>query len=94
MLFFPNSISYFYTMEIEMFCFGITRDILGSGNYKMEVSEPSISVKDLRESLSAKFPEMKKLNSMLIAVNDEYAADDHMISENDEVALIPPVAGG
>jgi molybdopterin converting factor small subunit len=30
----------------------------------------------------------------LIALNREYAAPDDVVRANDEVALIPPVAGG
>jgi len=31
---------------------------------------------------------------LLYAVNKQYASGDHRLSENDEVALIPPVSGG
>jgi molybdopterin converting factor subunit 1 len=30
----------------------------------------------------------------LVAVNEEYARYDHVLVDGDEVALIPPVAGG
>ena len=30
----------------------------------------------------------------LVAVNEQYASPDHVISAGDEVAIIPPVAGG
>jgi molybdopterin converting factor subunit 1 len=30
----------------------------------------------------------------MVAVNEEYARYDHVLAEGDEVALIPPVAGG
>ncbi len=30
----------------------------------------------------------------LIAVNSEFADDSHVVSAGDEVAIIPPVAGG
>ncbi|MEO1437005.1 MAG: MoaD/ThiS family protein [Bacteroidota bacterium] len=31
---------------------------------------------------------------MSIAVNTEYAMDDHLLKESDEIVIIPPVAGG
>jgi molybdopterin converting factor small subunit len=33
-------------------------------------------------------------NSMLVAVNREYAGDDQIIPAGAEVALFPPVSGG
>ena len=30
----------------------------------------------------------------LVAVNEQYASPDHVINAGDEVAIIPPVAGG
>ena len=31
---------------------------------------------------------------LMIAVNEEYQEHDYRLSENDEVAFIPPVSGG
>jgi molybdopterin converting factor small subunit len=52
------------------------------------------SVGDLRNQLHATYPDLKKLNSLFIAINLEYAADEYLLTEKDEVALIPPVSGG
>lgn len=52
------------------------------------------SVGDLRKSLSMRYPQLDKLNSVFIAVNQEYAPDEKVLSEKDEIALIPPVSGG
>ena len=71
--------------------FGITREIIG----KSEISLDGIaSVKELREYLSSNFSEIKKLNSLAIAINEIYATDEDAIKETDVVALIPPVSGG
>jgi len=35
-----------------------------------------------------------ELDSVAVAVNSEYANDNHLINVNDEIALIPPVSGG
>ena len=34
------------------------------------------------------------MGSLVVAVNDEYVPLSHLLSEGDEVALIPPVSGG
>ncbi len=72
--------------------FGISRDILGGREVELEISGNSVG--DLRKTLSSRFPKLDKLNSLFIAVNQEYAADDKAILVSDEIALIPPVSGG
>lgn len=72
--------------------FGISRDILGGREVELEISGNSVG--DLRKTLSSQYPKLDKLNSLFIAVNQEYAADDKAISVLDEIALIPPVSGG
>lgn len=72
--------------------FGISRDILGGREVELEIDGNSVA--DLRSTLLLKFPQVKKLNSLFIAVNREYAADDQLLTLTDEIALIPPVSGG
>ena len=42
-------------------------------------------------NLSQQFGDVR---SLYIAVNKEYAKDDLVLKETDEIALIPPVSGG
>jgi molybdopterin synthase sulfur carrier subunit len=72
--------------------FGITREILGGQEAVVEV--PGTSVQELRTVLYHNYPRLKGLRSLLIAVNNEYAAEEDLLAETDEIALIPPVAGG
>ncbi|WP_454061225.1 MoaD/ThiS family protein [Candidatus Nitrospira salsa] len=56
-----------------------------------------LTVKDLIEILQAKYPEIGDLVSkkkVLISVNHEISHPDTVISTADEVALLPPFAGG
>ena len=41
-----------------------------------------------------RYPKLKDLNSLLIAVNQKYASDEISVTETDEIAVIPPVSGG
>jgi len=79
-------------MKYTLKTFGITRDILGGREVDFEMD--GMKVGELKSELAARFPEMKSLNSLLIAVNNQYAADDLILAETDEIALIPPVSGG
>lgn len=76
----------------QVIAFGITKDILGGREKKIEVK--GNSVKDLRDTLLVLYPSLKDLNSLMIAVNNTYAEDDVTLNEGDEIALIPPVSGG
>ena len=45
--------------------------------------------------LSVEYPQMKEWRPHLrVAVNWEYVPPDHMLHDQDELALIPPVSGG
>ncbi|MDZ4715884.1 MAG: MoaD/ThiS family protein [Cytophagales bacterium] len=78
-------------MKIRIRPFGAARDILG-GTLEMEVT--GNTVLELRETLHTKFPALRDLKSLLIAVNQNYADDNLVLNPTDEVALIPPVSGG
>ena len=53
------------------------------------------NVKDLWAALCADYPQLAELGtSVSFAVNQEYVDREHRLSNNDEVALIPPVSGG
>jgi sulfur-carrier protein len=79
-------------MKVKVKTFGISRDILGGREVHLEMEGSSVA--DLRKTLSTRFPPLDKLNSLFIAVNQNYAGDEVILSETDEIALIPPVSGG
>jgi len=80
-------------MKIKLLLFGITTDLLKTSSLTFEVSK-NCSVKKLKNNLSAKYPQLKNINSYAIAVNECYANDNLVLKENDVVAIIPPVSGG
>ena len=80
-------------MKIKILAFGITKDILGASEKELEVQD-DLNVGQLKEKLESDFPQLVKLKSYFIAVNEEYAENDQMITNTDEIAIIPPVSGG
>lgn len=79
--------------------FGITKDIVGSPTLSVPTSSATgrkvpRTVKELKQFLGEIYPELNKLSSLAIAVNNNYAEDDQQINSYDEIALIPPVSGG
>lgn len=80
-------------MKIDVLAFGIVRDIFGDDKISVDVDD-NTDTEQLRTILEAQYPELKKLESFMIAVNEEYAQGSVVINQGDEVAIIPPVSGG
>ncbi len=80
-------------MKIQILAFGIARDILGSSFTDLDI-EANKSLGTLRTELLAKYPNFEKLAALAFAVNEEYQGEDFILSNGDEVAIIPPVSGG
>jgi molybdopterin converting factor subunit 1 len=79
---------------MKIISFGVTKDITGSLYLDLETGENPVSVKELKENLFNRYPGLQNLKTLSIAVNSEYASNETMVSNQDEVALIPPVSGG
>ncbi len=80
-------------MKLKILCFGITKDIIGTFEYTLE-TENDATTATVKQQLGALFPAFSTLKSLRIAVNSEYAEDNLLLKENDEIVLIPPVSGG
>jgi molybdopterin converting factor small subunit len=80
-------------MKVHILTFGITRNIFGSGKVELEM-ENGVSISEVRKALEEIKPELRKISSYRIALNQEFADDGHAVNAGDEIALIPPVSGG
>ncbi|MBL7783475.1 MAG: molybdopterin converting factor subunit 1 [Saprospiraceae bacterium] len=80
-------------MKIKILTFGIAREICGGSSIQADVPEGTTAAA-LKHHLAQQFPRLAGLASFLLAVNEEFAADDTLIHPGDEVAIIPPVSGG
>ena len=80
-------------MKLNLLLFGITRDIVGQSKLTHEVPDAA-TVPQLIESLKQRYPAFQDLDSMMVAVNNEYGQPNQLLHEDDEIALIPPVSGG
>ncbi|WP_372010139.1 molybdenum cofactor biosynthesis protein MoaE [Paenibacillus chitinolyticus] len=60
-----------------------------------DASGRSATVQDLLDEIAARFPAARSLLAhCFLAKNHAYAAPHELVSETDELALIPPVSGG
>jgi len=79
-------------MKLTLISYGIAKEILSAHKHQLELEVNTIE--ELKSKLCQKYPELIKLKSISFAVNEEYREDSFKLSENDEVVIIPPVAGG
>ena len=80
-------------MTVAVLLFSSYADALGNDRITLELPAGA-SVRDLVDHVRA-LPGAERLPaSLLVAVNHEYAMAHHRLAGGDEVALIPPVAGG
>ena len=81
-------------MRLKLLYFGLVREKLGRGEETHEAAD-GITVDGLLEELSARHGLFALGAGVLrVAVNREYVGGDHALRDGDEVAIIPPVAGG
>jgi molybdopterin converting factor subunit 1 len=81
-------------MTLRLLYFGIVREKLGRREEERTVRE-GMTVGALLEDLAASHGLFALGAGVLrVAVNREYVHEDHVLADGDEVAMIPPVAGG
>ncbi len=77
--------------------FGMLKTLV-SGVSILEISLPDgAQVKDLVDSLHAQYPDLGELliqKKVVVSVNQEIAHWEAALVESDEIALLPPFAGG
>ena len=74
--------------------FALSRQAAGTRNAEIRLPEDATAAV-LMEILCERFPKLKALTPTLkLAVNWEYADPETILRDGDEVAIIPPVAGG
>jgi len=81
-------------MHVRVLYFGIVRERLGLREETLELP-PGSTVQDLLRTLAGRHAGFGTgAASLRVAVNEEYVDSTATLSENDEVAIIPPVSGG
>jgi molybdopterin converting factor subunit 1 len=81
-------------MTVRVLFFGIVRERIGVREEVVELPARA-SVADLLSTLSARHARFGEgAGSLRVAVNEEYVDSTATLSDNDEVAIIPPVSGG
>lgn len=81
-------------MRIRLLLFALYRDLTGIDETEVDI-EPGVSAGAALAVLRERDPRLARLPERpVIAINREYALLDAPLSDGDELALLPPVAGG
>lgn len=81
-------------MRIKVLYFAVFRERVGRDEESVEVGEGA-RVRDAIDALAAKHAAVGALRGRFrCAVNQEFTDEERVLAEGDELALIPPVAGG
>ena len=71
--------------------FAHLRDAVGEEFLSVDASGKTVA--ELKAELSAKY-NLPIMDTVMTAVNEEFASNDEIIRDGDEIAFIPPVSGG
>ena len=80
-------------MTVTVLLFASYADAVGRSEIEIDV-EAGATVKDVIEHVRMLGDARRLPEAPMVAVNEQYASRDQELRAGDEVALIPPVAGG
>lgn len=82
-------------MKITVLYFAAVRDLVGTDEETLELPAAVTTIALLGSHLASVHPALDgRLGYVRFARNEEFAAPADAIADGDQVALIPPVAGG
>ena len=80
-------------MTVRVLLFASYADALGAPELRLEMPEGA-RVRDVLERVKRLAEGKRVPGNPMVAVNERYASPEQSITPADEVAIIPPVAGG
>jgi molybdopterin converting factor subunit 1 len=81
-------------VRIRLLFFAVLRDIAGSDQQELVLAEGT-RARDVWESLRSTHVRLADyVQPPMTAINEAYASPDTLLRDGDELAFIPPVAGG
>ncbi|MFD1178421.1 molybdopterin converting factor subunit 1 [Paenibacillus puldeungensis] len=82
-------------MILKIALFAGLADRIGTSSLNFTYPHDTVTADKLKEALAEEYPSAAQLIAVsFVAINQEYASGNVLITEQDEVALIPPVSGG
>lgn len=82
-------------MTVTLLYFAALRELLGTGEERVELAGEVSTVQQLADDLVKRHPTLRPhLASVRFAVNESFVDSHASVQDGDTVALIPPVSGG
>jgi sulfur-carrier protein len=81
-------------VKVRLLFFAVLRDIVGAGDAELTLADGT-RARDVWQQLRAQHPRLAGFaQPPMTAINESYASPDAELHDGDELAFIPPVAGG
>jgi MoaE-MoaD fusion protein len=81
-------------MHVRVLFFGVLKELAGEPGELLDLPDGAV-VRDVLAHYASRSPLAKEsLDSLAVAVNQEYAGRETLLKSDDEIALLPPVSGG
>lgn len=81
-------------MKVRILFFAVLRDIAGTDHHELALAEGT-TAGDVWQSLRSTYAKLADYTQPpMIAINESYATATDILRDGDELAFIPPVAGG
>jgi molybdopterin converting factor subunit 1 len=80
-------------MTVRVLLFASYADAIGASEIALDLPAKA-RVRDVLARVRAMASGKRVPDRPMVAVNQRYAVDDQLVQASDEVAIIPPVAGG
>lgn len=77
-------------MEVNVLFFGVLAEVTGTNQ---KICRDVKSINDLKHRIQDDFPEMEHY-TYRISLNNELINEDTILKSGDEIAFLPPFAGG
>lgn len=82
------------SVKVRLLFFAVLRDIAGGDERELALDEGT-TAREVWESLRRSYAKLADYaQPPMVAINESYAAPDAILRDGDELAFIPPVAGG
>ena len=81
-------------MNCKVLLFAQLADAVGARELDLELSDGT-TVAEALDQLNLKYDAIAAMNNRIaVAVDEKYVRNDHVLTNNSALALIPPVSGG